>query len=142
VDQPVPIDVTVERSLVVDATPEQVWEALLDRELLAEWFGGEVALDPVEGGTVRVDGDAPRWGVVERVEPGESLWWWWAGEDGPASQVAIDLERDRWATRVTVREQRLSVTHRAVEVILAPAGPSGGPMGVPTGPTGPMALVR
>jgi uncharacterized protein YndB with AHSA1/START domain len=142
VNQPEPFDVTVERSLVVDATPEQVWEALLDRELLAEWFGGEVTLAPVEGGTVRVDGAEPRWGVVERVEPGESLWWWWAGDDGPASHVAIELERDRWATRVTVREQRLTVTHRAVEVIFAPAGPTGGAMGVPSGPMGPLALAR
>ena len=45
----------VERELAIDASPETVWEFLVDPEKLASWFGSQAWLDPRPGGQYRVD---------------------------------------------------------------------------------------
>jgi hypothetical protein len=54
-------DRRVERDVVVDADPDEVWEALTDEDRLSEWLAPEVELDPVEGGELTVR-DAGRMG--------------------------------------------------------------------------------
>ena len=49
-------ETTVERELAIDASPETVWEFLVDPEKLASWFGSQAGLDPRPGGQYRVDG--------------------------------------------------------------------------------------
>src|SRR5262249_36258429 len=64
----------VERETQVEASPEEVWEALTDDDRLSEWLAPEVELDPFEGGEVVVrDGDEERTGTVETVEELERL---------------------------------------------------------------------
>ena len=46
---------SVERELAIDASPETVWEFLVDPEKLARWFGSQAWLDPRPGGKYRVD---------------------------------------------------------------------------------------
>jgi uncharacterized protein YndB with AHSA1/START domain len=41
----------VEREVVLDAAPEEVWEALTDEHLLSDWFGADVEIAP-EGGAL------------------------------------------------------------------------------------------
>ena len=48
-------ETTVERELAIDASPETVWEFLVDPEKLASWFGSQAWLDPRPGGQYRVD---------------------------------------------------------------------------------------
>ena len=45
----------VEREIAIDASPETVWEFLVDPEKMARWMGSEITLDPRPGGTYRLD---------------------------------------------------------------------------------------
>ena len=48
----------VERETLVEASPDEVWEALTDEDRLEEWLAPDVELDPTEGGEIAVrDGD-------------------------------------------------------------------------------------
>ena len=50
-------ETTVERELAIDASPETVWEFLVDPEKLARWFGSHGA-NPRSGSAVRHDWSA------------------------------------------------------------------------------------
>ena len=50
----------VERELVLDAPPDEVWDALTEPSRLAEWFANDVELDLRPGG-----GASFRWGNGE-----------------------------------------------------------------------------
>lgn len=108
----------VERTVVLDASPEDVWRAVSDEAELAEWFGGDVALDATPGGSGRFDepGQATRHAVVEEVDEGRRLVWRWWTDDGAApSRVELTVERVAGGTRLTV-----------VEAPVAPAASAGG----------------
>src|SRR5829696_5224359 len=66
--------------------PDEVWEALTDPELLAEWLGE--------------DGHA----IVEQAEPSERLVLWLYEDDDPGSRVELRLIAVPAGTRVTVTE--------------------------------------
>ena len=76
----------VERETLVEASPDEVWEALTDPELLAEWLGE--------------DGQA----LVEEAEPSERLVLWLYEDDDPGSRVELRLVAVPDGTRVTVTE--------------------------------------
>ena len=76
----------VARDITIDGDPDEVWEALCDPELLAEWLGD--------------DGQA----VVEEAEPSERLVLWMVGDDEPGSRVVLRLVAVPDGTRVTVTE--------------------------------------
>ncbi|HWB88219.1 MAG TPA: SRPBCC domain-containing protein [Acidimicrobiia bacterium] len=94
----------VERSTVVPATVEQVWERVVDGALAEEWMG--VRLDPRPGGKV-VSPDREMIGTVEEVVPGESITWSWREPDGDPSQVTFEIEPVEEGTRVTITERLL-----------------------------------
>jgi uncharacterized protein YndB with AHSA1/START domain len=48
-------ETSVERELAIDASPETVWEFLVDPDKLSRWFGNRAWLDPRPGGQYRVD---------------------------------------------------------------------------------------
>jgi hypothetical protein len=76
----------VARDITIDGDPDEVWEALCDPELLAEWLGE--------------DGLA----VVEESEPSERLVLWLCEDDEPGSRVELRLVAVPDGTRVTVTE--------------------------------------
>jgi uncharacterized protein YndB with AHSA1/START domain len=76
----------VARDITIDGDPDEVWEALNDPELLAEWLGD--------------DGLA----LVEEAEPAERLVLWLCEEDEPGSRVELRLVAVPEGTRVTVTE--------------------------------------
>ena len=76
----------VARDITIDGDPDEVWEALSDPELLAEWLGSD------------------REAVLEEAEPGERLVFWWWEEDEPGSRVELRLVAVPDGTRVTVTE--------------------------------------
>src|ERR687890_375056 len=61
----------VARDITIPGEPDEVWEALTDPELLAQWLGD--------------DGLA----IVEEAEPSERLVLWLCEEDDPGSRVEL-----------------------------------------------------
>ena len=101
----------VERETLVEATPEEVWEALTDEDRLEEWMAPEVELDPSEGGEISVrDGDDERCGTVERVEEGERLSFTSSRPGEGESFVEFTLEPLPAGTRVRVIETPIGPT--------------------------------
>lgn len=77
----------VTREVEVEATPEEVFEALVTEEGRERWLD-----EP--GREIR----------IESVDPPERLVWWWAGEEQPATRVAFRLIELPSGTRVVVTE--------------------------------------
>lgn len=117
-----PPGAAVVRRDVLPAEPAEVWDALVDAERLADWWGEGTELEPVAGGAGRfVDSDGTvREAMVVEASPGRRLRidWWPAGDDdAPASRVTIDLEPGPGGTTVvTVTEAILAdlVVHPAL----------------------------
>ena len=97
---------TVKRSVVLDASPADVWDALTDERLLAEWLAEEVELDPREGGELicRYGDGEERRGEVELVEEAERLAFSWWREGGRPSRVEFLVDAVADGTRLTVVE--------------------------------------
>lgn len=93
--------VTREVTLPLDAS--EAWETVTE---LGGWLAedADLTLEPGEEGTLRLAGGEERRAVVEDVEPGERLafWWWTAGE--PATRVELTLAPAVSGTRVVVVE--------------------------------------
>jgi uncharacterized protein YndB with AHSA1/START domain len=107
---------TVERAILLDADPGEVWEAITDKALLSEWLADTVELEPREGGEVHcryADGEERR-GEVELVEEAERLAFRWHRGAGGPSRVEFILDAVADGTRLRVIETALAI----------PAGPT------------------
>jgi uncharacterized protein YndB with AHSA1/START domain len=96
----------VTRSVELDAAPAEVWDALTEEALLAEWLADEVELEAEPGGEIvcrYADGEERR-GEVELVEEAERLAWNWRREGGGPSRVELVLDAVAERTRLTVIE--------------------------------------
>ena len=102
------MDDRIERELLIEASPEEVWEVLTS----PGWLASEVEFELIPGGeaSFRSEEEA-RCGWVEEVsfpdghESGR-LVFWWGGPGEPASRVELTLESEGHATRVRVVETR------------------------------------
>src|SRR5262245_17653917 len=95
----------VERETLVEASPEEVWEALTEEDRLEEWLAPDVDLDPTEGGEIAVrDGDGERFGTVETVEEAERFAFTWSRPGEGESFVEFTIEALPGGSRVTVVE--------------------------------------
>src|SRR6476619_6543957 len=95
----------VERETLVEASPDEVWEALTDEDRLEEWLAPDVELDPVEGGEIAVrDGDEERAGTVETLEENERFAFTWTRPGEGESFVEFTIEALPGGSRVTVVE--------------------------------------
>jgi uncharacterized protein YndB with AHSA1/START domain len=93
---------SVEREIAIDASPEAVWEFLVDPEKVTRWMGLEATLEPQPGGVYLlavIDGHTARGEFVE-VDPPRRLvftFGWDPGKDGPgpvppgSSTIEIEL---------------------------------------------------
>ena len=97
---------TVKRTVLLDADPTAVWEALTDEALLSEWLASEVELDPREGGELvcRFEDGEERRGEVALVEEAERLAFTWHRTDGGESSVEWIVDAVADGTRLTVIE--------------------------------------
>lgn len=96
----------VSRSVELDAAPAEVWDALTEEALLAEWLADEVEIEAEPGGAIvcrYADGEERR-GEVELVEEAERLAWSWRREGGGSSRVELVLDAVAERTRLTVIE--------------------------------------
>lgn len=96
---------SVVREIAIAASPETVWQFLVDPERATRWMGQEATFDPRPGGIYHVGvipGHTARGEFVE-VDPPRRLvhtWGWEPGEDGPnpvppgSSTVEIELVPD------------------------------------------------
>ncbi len=103
---------SVVRTVVLDAPPERVWEAVTEAAMLSEWLAPEVELEPHEGGAVLcrfADGEERR-GEVELVEEAERLAFSWHRDGAAPSRVELALDAVAGGTRLTVIETGLSPT--------------------------------
>jgi uncharacterized protein YndB with AHSA1/START domain len=117
--------VVYERELAIAASPETVWEFLVDPEKIVRWKGVEATLDPRPGGGYRCEvlpGHNARGEVVELDPPRRLVltWGWEPGPEGPnpvppgSSTIVFELEPDGNGTRLRFTHRDLP-TPEAVE---------------------------
>ena len=91
-------DTTVyERTLVIDASPETVWDFFVDPEKLMRWKGIRAALDPQPGGNYWcevIPGHTARGEFVELDAPRRLVFTWgWDNNEGvPPGSSTIEVE--------------------------------------------------
>jgi uncharacterized protein YndB with AHSA1/START domain len=96
--------VGVRRETEVEATPQEVWEAIATEEGRARWLdepGREVVVESAEA-------------------PHRLVWWWWEG-DGPATRVEFLVVAAPAGARVVVTESAPSVPLARLAAAFAPA---------------------
>jgi uncharacterized protein YndB with AHSA1/START domain len=100
----------VVRTVVLDAPPERVWEAVTEAAMLREWLAPEVELEPHEGGALvcRFEDGEERRGEVELVEEAERLAFSWHRDGAGPSRVELALDAVAGGTRLTVIETGLA----------------------------------
>src|SRR5258708_1491027 len=135
----IPMADSIERDLLLTASPSEVWLALTEVELLEAWLADEVVLDLRPGGDASFrSGDVVRTGWVEAATPpgpdgGRSgpgrLTFWWADGDQPPTRVEFTLlPGPGGGTGVRVTERRPLEILDLVGIPLAgPGGTSYGP---------------
>jgi uncharacterized protein YndB with AHSA1/START domain len=100
--------VAIERELLIDASPETVWELLVDPEKSLRWMGMESWSEPRPGGVYRVEiipGHIASGEFVELDPPHRLVFTWgWEGDDNPvapgSSTIEFTLTADGDGTRV------------------------------------------
>jgi len=91
-------DTTVyERTLAIDASPETVWEFLVDPEKLMRWKGINADLETQPGGIFRcevIPGHIARGEYVEIDKPNKLVftWGWDGSDDVPPGSSTIEIE--------------------------------------------------
>ena len=91
-------DTTVyERTLAIDASPETVWEFLVDPEKLMRWKGINADLETQPGGIFHcevIPGHIARGEYVEIDKPNKLVftWGWDGSEDVPPGSSTIEIE--------------------------------------------------
>jgi uncharacterized protein YndB with AHSA1/START domain len=102
------VDDRIERELLIDASPVEVWDVVT----APGWLAKDVELELFPGGEASFASDADtKCGWVEYVAPpepgsGGRLVFWWGDSAEPASRVELTLEPEGDSTRVRVVETR------------------------------------
>jgi uncharacterized protein YndB with AHSA1/START domain len=103
---------TIEREILLPASPDEVWEAITDPAELEGWFADEVEeLELYPGGRAAFRWeDGRREAVVQDVEPGRRLAFRWDDDDaapdeaGPGTLVELVVEPADEGTLLVVSE--------------------------------------
>lgn len=94
-------ETAVERTIAIDASPETVWQFLVDPEKTTAWWGITASFDPRPGGEYRVEvipGHTASGEFVELDAPRRLVYTfgWEAGENGanptPPGSSTIEIE--------------------------------------------------
>jgi uncharacterized protein YndB with AHSA1/START domain len=105
-------DLSITRTVHIQAHRAAVWAALTEAELVSEWFGDTAELDLAVGGTGVLGWDA--WGnyrlVIEEIDEPRVFAWRWAREPdvdpapGTSTLVRFTMEDAAGGTSLTVLE--------------------------------------
>ena len=95
---------SVRREVDIEATPEEVWDALATEE------GRDTWLEPDPQREVHVE-------VVD--EPSRLVWWWWRGDE-PATRVEVLVVAAPAGARVIVTETEPAFPLVALAMAFAP----------------------
>ncbi len=91
----------------INATPEEVYQALTDPRVIVLWTGDEVLMSEEVGSEFSLyDGDLTGKNL-EFVKNKKIVQQWYFGEDGPESIVTIKLHEDKYGTSVEVRQTNI-----------------------------------
>lgn len=93
----------------LDATPEDVWDALTTPDGLRPWMGDDAAVGDAPGDSIYMPdpaGGRTRRGVLDEFSPQRRLGYTWWPETNPeeATRVTITLTPHTGGTRLTVVE--------------------------------------
>jgi uncharacterized protein YndB with AHSA1/START domain len=115
----------IQREVLVDASPEDVWDAVTGDG----WLADEVLLDLIPGGDASFrSGDELKEGWVEEAAAPNRLAFWWAADGEPASRVELTIDGARDGTRLRVIETRpLDVLDLVGMPLRQISGPTFGP---------------
>ena len=115
------------KEVLLPVDRDEAWEAVSEPEGLEAWLADRVELDLRPGGeaTFVLPGGVERRGIVEEVEPGERLaFWWWdapAHDDeapaAPGSRVTFELVPAVGGTTVRVTETPAGPTASAAAAL-------------------------
>jgi len=97
---------TVTRQIDLELSPDALWDAITDRQMLEAWLGDTVDIDLRPGGSgVVVDDGVTRHVTVSRFEPGFGWAFDWRVDDEPESHVTFAIATtDTGCTRLTITE--------------------------------------
>lgn len=89
--------IAVTREISIDASPETVWEFLVDPEKIIRWKGIDATLDAREGGASRIEVIPENIAIGEVVEcdPPRRLvhtWGWVGSPDVPPGSTTVEYE--------------------------------------------------
>ena len=85
----------VARELTIEASPETIWQLLVDPDQATRWMGQSASFDPRPGGQYRVEvipGEVASGEFVE-LDPPRRLVWTWGWEPGGRGSVAVGSSR-------------------------------------------------
>ena len=112
-------ETAITKTVVLQATRDDVWRALTSPDELSAWLGHVVELDARPGGPViiRDAAGAIRRGIVEVAERAQTLVVRWRRLEGSgsgltvgiATRVAFELADEGESTRLTVREEQVAL---------------------------------
>jgi uncharacterized protein YndB with AHSA1/START domain len=102
-----PTDRVLDLTIDIDATLEEVWQALTTGEGIARWFGPYAAVTPGEGGSVSVGWDPKEmwdtpitvWEPLRRMQTASEM----PSKDGRIVRLAVDYYLEVQGGRVRVR---------------------------------------
>jgi uncharacterized protein YndB with AHSA1/START domain len=116
--------VSLEREVAIAASPETVWEFLVDPDKATRWMGQECSFDARPGGIYRcavIPGHTARGEFIELDPPRRVVftWGWEPGEDGPnpvppgSSTIEIELVPDGEGTLLRFTHRDLPTAEAA-----------------------------
>jgi uncharacterized protein YndB with AHSA1/START domain len=106
----------VERKLAIAASPEAVWEFLVDPDKATRWMGQSAEFEPRPGGLYRVDVIPGNTAVGEFVEldPPRRLVFTWGWEPGGQGTVPVGTSTVEIELVATAEGTTLRFTHRGL----------------------------
>jgi uncharacterized protein YndB with AHSA1/START domain len=104
---------TVTRHVELDISPDALWSAITDRELLEAWLGDRVDVDLRPGGIgVIVDEGVTREVTVRAVDEGRGWSFEWSVDESPVSVVSFEIAGgDDGASVLTITETLSAEAH-------------------------------
>jgi uncharacterized protein YndB with AHSA1/START domain len=124
-------DATIQREIEIDAPVERVWSLVATEAGLRQWWGGQIALEPKEGGRCEEwsrgpDGERHQRGVVTVYDPPRQLALTFQPEDDGEwpllSTITIQVEERAGRSKVRVIHEAHSLV--PVEAVIPGRAPA------------------